>query len=67
MKFCKDIHGAQRMKPTNFGDPLIYFTPAFLLVDLFDFQRLYTKIGWIAMKCMTNIHVTFTMNYNLWC
>ncbi len=43
MKFCTDIHGPQRMKPTDFGDPL-----TFPLGSPRDWHM------WFWVKCLNN-------------
>ncbi len=60
MDFCTDIHGAQKMNPNDFGDPMNF--PLAPWCGCFDWNVL-TTFGWISIKS-THIHGSLRMNSN---
>ncbi len=56
-KFDTDIHGPQRMNPTDFGDPLTFpvLPPASQSFHS-SCENIWTSAGWILTKILADIH-----------
>ncbi len=66
MKFCTDIHGPQRINPSDFGDLLAFsFVPPWVDIGGVEWNVL-TIVRWIAMTFCTGIDGPLRMNCNDW-
>ncbi len=62
MKLGTELHGSKTMNTPDFGDPLKF--PLLLNeVNICGAMRnVLTAVGWIALKCGSDIHIPLRMN-----